>query len=177
MPPNTVGPFEEVIWACGGTMWGRSNAGVVRYSQGYDGGNGSSAGRGGESGSNEAKPTASNTSQTVTIEWDNPWVLRPPVEDIRRFEATVSSRRCVAEFFCYSLSLSSLSLSLSLSLALSLALSLSRCVCAGGYLRQLFSVEFNLLAQGSHCVGSHVRRRWQSRNEPSRVALPAGADG
>lgn len=94
MPPNTVGPFEEVIWACGGTMWGRSNAGVVCYSQVYEGGDGTRVADscGASSG---AKGTASSTSQTVTIEWDNPWVLRPPVEDIRRFEADVSSRRCV----------------------------------------------------------------------------------
>ena len=88
MPPNIVGPFEEVVWACGGTMWGRSNGGVVRYSQSYDGGAANSA-AGGASGAAGA-PAA---SQTVTIEWDNPWVLRPQVEDLRRYEASVSARR------------------------------------------------------------------------------------
>jgi hypothetical protein len=85
MPPNTVGPFEEVIWACGGTMWGRSNSGAVCYSQVAQVGTNSSS-----------SAIASSANQTITIEWDNPWVLRPPAEDIRKFEAIVSSRRCVA---------------------------------------------------------------------------------
>lgn len=77
-PPNTVGPFEEVLWACGGSMWGRSNQGIVRYSQSETVGGGGGG---------------STASQTVTIEWENPWVLRQPVEDLRRFEASVSARR------------------------------------------------------------------------------------
>eukprot|EP01043_Picozoa_sp_COSAG02_P039780 COSAG02_NODE_3166_length_7245_cov_4.559054_3_plen_420_part_00 len=97
MPPNTVGPFEEVIWACGGTMWGRSNGGVVRYSQVYVGGDATNTGGDGAGGTKAGtSATISAANQTITIEWDNPWVLRPPVEDIRKFEANVSSRRCVA---------------------------------------------------------------------------------
>ena len=99
MPPNMVGPFEEVIWACGGTIWGRSNSGVVRYSQvnvGGDAANPRDRDTGTSGCGTVTSAGASAANQTITIEWDNPWVLRPPVEDIRKFEASVSSRRCVA---------------------------------------------------------------------------------
>ena len=63
------------MWAAGQAWYLGGTAAVVGYSPGSDGGSGDPG------------------SQSVTIEWDNPWTPSTPLEDNRRFEASVSGRR------------------------------------------------------------------------------------